>query len=326
MKAIQMTEFGGPEVLKLTEIKEPIPGPGEVRVRLSAAGVNPSETYVRTGTYSFYVPSLPCTLGFDGAGMVDEVGPGVTHVKEGDRVFVAAMADPSNTGTYAQKVVCRGDSVHPLPEFISFAQGASLGVPALAAYRALFQRARLKPGETVLIHGASGGVGILCVQMASAMGATVIGTASTAEGQKLVLEAGASHAIPHVQLDTIDSVLKLTGGEGPDVIIEFLANANLETDLKMIAPYGRIVIAGNRGSIQIEPRLAMMKEADLLGMALWNATAEEYQESLQAVAAWLRAGILHPVVGPILPLAEAGRAHERILTQKAAGKLVLEIE
>lgn len=326
MKAIQMTEFGGPEVLKLKEIPEPVPGPGEVRVRLSAAGVNPSETYVRTGTYSFYVPALPCTLGFDGAGMVDEVGPGVTHVKEGDRVFVAAMADPINTGTYAQKVVTSGDSVHPLPEFISFAQGASLGVPALAAYRALFQRARLKPGETVLIHGASGGVGILCVQMASAMGAKVIGTASTPEGQKLILQAGGHHAIPHVTMETLDQVMQITGGEGPDVIVEFLANVNLQTDLKVIAPYGRIVIAGNRGSIEVEPRLAMQKEADLLGMALWNATPGEYQESLQAVAAWLQAGILHPQVGTVIPLAEASRAHQLILMQKAAGKMVLEID
>ena len=325
MKAIQMIQFGGPEVLQLAEIPEPVPGPGKVRVRLSAAGVNPSETYIRTGAYSFFVPSLPCTLGFDGAGMVDEVGPGVTHVKEGDRVFVAAMGDPANTGTYAQKVVCSGDAVHPLPDFISFAQGAALGVPALAAYRALFQRAKLRPGETVLVHGASGGVGILCVQMASAMGASVIGTASTPEGRKLVLGAGAHHALSHLTGDTLEQVLQITNGVGPDVIVEFLANANLETDLRVIAPYGRIVIAGNRGSIQIEPRLAMQKEADLLGMALWNATPADYQESLQAVAAWLRMGILNPQVGAAIPLAEASRAHQLILNQKAAGKIVLEI-
>ena len=324
MKASQMQAFGGPEVLQLQEVAEPVPGKNEVRVRLYAAGVNPSEAYIRTGTYQ-YVPELPYTPGFDGAGVVDAVGEGVERVKVGDRVFVAALPAEKNTGTYAEKVVCDADAVHPLPDFISFEQGAALGVPALTAYRALFQRAKIKPGETVLIHGASGGVGTLAVQMASGIGAKVIGTASTSEGKELVKEAGALHAIDHLTDDSLDEVRALTNGKGPDVIIEFLANVNLENDLKVLASYGRIVVVGNRGTLEFNPRLTMKKEADIYGMNLFNAREDEYNESLQGVAAFLKIGLIKPVVGDRLPLSEAKKAHEQILTKKSRGKMILTI-
>jgi len=326
MKAIQIVEFGGPEVLKCAEVNEPNPAASEVRVKLFAAGVNPNETYIRTGTYSFYIPELPYTPGFDGAGIVDAIGEGVTHLNVGDRVFVAALLAKRNTGTYAQKVVCEANAVHRLPESISYEKGASLGIPALTAYRALFHRAKIKPGESVLIHGASGGVGLLTVQMAKGFGATVIGTASTDEGKALVKASGAAHVLDHITEDSIDEIMSLTNSRGPDVIIEFLANVNLETDLKVIAPYGRIVVVGNRGSIEINPRLAMMKEADILGLALWNALPDEYQESLHAIEAFLESGILHPVIGDVLALEDAEKAHEQIIHNKAQGKIVLSIE
>lgn len=326
MKAIQIVEFGGPEVLKCAEVNEPNPAASEVRVKLFAAGVNPNETYIRTGTYSFYIPELPYTPGFDGAGVVDAIGEGVTHLNVGDRVFVAALLAKRNTGTYAQKVVCDANAVHRLPESISYEKGASLGIPALTAYRALFHRAKIKPGENVLIHGASGGVGLLAVQMAKGFGATVIGTASTDEGKALVKASGATHVLDHITEDSIDKIKSLTNGRGPDVIIEFLADVNLETDLKVIAPYGRIVVVGNRGSIEINPRLAMMKEADILGLALWNALPDEYQESLHAIEAFLESGILHPVIKGVLALEDAEKAHEQIIHNKAQGKIVLSIE
>lgn len=325
MKSIQVSQFGGPEVLKCTEIGEPIPAANEVRVRLYAAGVNPNEAYIRTGTYSFYIPELPYTPGFDGSGVIDAVGEGVKHLQVGDRVFVAALLAKRNTGTYAQKVVCDADAVHRLPESISYKQGASLGIPALTAYRALFQRAKIKPGETVLVHGASGGVGILAVQMAKGIGATVIGTASTEEGKSLVKASGATHVLDHITEDSIPDILSLTNDKGPDVIVEFLANANLETDLKIIAPYGRIVVVGNRGSLEINPRLAMMKEADILGMALWNAQPHEYKESLHAVGAFLESGILHPEIGVELALEVADKAHDQIINKSAQGKIILSI-
>ncbi len=326
MKAIVMSSFGDPEVLELKEISEPIPGVNEVRVRLHAAGVNPNEAYIRSGNYSFGVPDLPFTPGFDGAGVVDAVGEGVTHVKVGDRVFVAAMLAKKNTGTYAQKVVCEADAVHLLADNVSFEQGASLGIPAMAAYRALFHRAKLKASEVVLIHGASGGVGTLAVQMAKAIGAVVIGTASSEEGKAMVKDAGADYATDHLREDNFDEILKITDGKGPDVIIEFLANHNLENDMKIISQYGRIVIVGNRGSIEITPRHAMGKEADILGMALWNAPPKEYKESLYGISAFLKSGVVVPIVGDKFKLEEAYKTHELILTKKGHGKMVLLID
>lgn len=326
MKSIQMSNFGEPEVLKYVEVEEPLPRENEVRVRLFAAGVNPNEAYIRTGTYSFYIPELPYTPGFDGAGVVEAVGQGVTHVKEGDRVFVAALLAKRNTGTYAEKVVCDADAVHKLPDSVSYKEGAALGIPALTAYRALFQRGKIKAGETVLINGASGGVGLLAVQMAKGIGAAVIGTASTEQGKALVKASGAEYVMDHITENSINKIVSLANNKGPDVIVEFLANANLENDLKVIAPYGRIVVVGNRDSIEINPRLAMMKEADILGMALWNAKPCEYRESLYAVQAFLQSGTLHPEVGEELPLKDAARAHEQILSRKAKGKMILSID
>ncbi|MED4226566.1 NADPH:quinone reductase [Neobacillus cucumis] len=326
MKAIQVTEFGGPEKLVYTDVDDVTAGNGEVCVRLYAAGVNPSDTYTLTGTYAFSIPQLPYTPGLDGAGIVEAIGEEVTNVRVGDHVFIAALMNGHSTGTFAQKVVCDATSVHPLPEQVSFEQGAALGVPALTAYRALFQRAYLKPDQTVLIHGASGGVGLQVVQMAKSHGARVIGTASKNEGKKLVQQAGADFVIDHVTEATIEDVLALTEGKGPDVIIEFLANKNLETDLKLIASYGKIVIIGNRGSIEINPRLAMQKECDILATALWNAPKDEYDQSIHGVIGMLTSGALQPIIGTILPLQHATEGFEQIAKGIGNGKLVLKID
>lgn len=326
MKAITTSQFGTPDVLEYVDLPEPMPETNEVRVRLYAAGVNPADTYVTTGTYAFYKPELPFTPGFDGAGVIDAVGEGVADFAIGDRVFVAALLAARNTGTYAEKAVCDAAVVHPLPADVSYEAGAALGVPGLAAYRALFQRAGIKPGETVLIHGASGGVGILAVQMASAIGAKVIGTASTDAGRQLILQAGAAHAIPHINREAIAEVSALTAGQGPDVIIEMLANVNLETDLDMIAKYGRIVVVGNRGSLDFNPRGTMAKEADILGMAIWNFTPRQYSEALHAIRGFLRSGVIKPVVGEELPLAQAGAAQAAIIDHQSQGKMVLKMD
>lgn len=326
MKAIQVTQFGGPEQLVFTDVEDVIAGKGEVCVRLYAAGVNPSDTYTLTGTYAFSIPELPYTPGLDGAGIVEATGEGVTNVRVGDRVFIASLLGNTHSGTFAQKVVCDANSVHSLPEAISFEQGAALGVPALTAYRALFQRACLKPGQTVFIHGASGGVGLQAVQMAKAYGAKVIGTASKPEGKKMVQQAGADFVLDHVTEATTENVLALTDGNGPDVIIEFLANENLVTDLKLIAPFGKIVIVGNRGSIEINPRLAMAKECDILATALWNAPRDEYEQSIHGVIAMLKSGALRPIIGTALQLQQASRAFEQLLKGTGNGKLVLKID
>jgi NADPH2:quinone reductase len=325
MKAIQMSSFGEPEVLKLVEVEEPVPAENEVRVKLYSAGVNPFEAYIRAGGYAFFTPEFPYIAGFDGAGVVDEVGPGVTRLKIGDRVFVTTIFAKRQTGTYAEKVVCDATAVYKLPESVSFEQGAALGVPVTAAYRALFHRGRLKPGETVLVHGASGGVGVLAVQLAKYAGAQVIGTAGTEEGMQLIKESGADAVLNHHQPDYLEAISSITNGGGVDVIIEMLANVNLENDLKYLNKFGRVVVVGNRGSLDFNPRLTMAKEADILGMAVWNAPMEEYQQSLAAVEAALTNGGLKPLVGTILPLEEAAKAQAQILTSKAKGKMVLKI-
>ena len=181
MKAIMVREYGDPEVMKIDETPNPIPGVGQVVVRILGAGVNPADTYSRSGNYA-NKPPLPFTPGTDGAGLIDSVGPGVTLVKPGDRVYLAR----SLSGTYAEYALALESQVHPLPERISFSQGAGVYVPYATAYRALTQLARARAGETILVHGASGGVGIAALQFANAAGLRVIGTAGSAKGRELV--------------------------------------------------------------------------------------------------------------------------------------------
>lgn len=328
MKAIQVTSFGGPEVLEYVELNEPRVGDKEVKVRLKAAGLNPSEAYVLTGTYAFYKPDLPFTPGFDGSGIVEEVGDEVQGLKAGDRVFTVGLLAQRNTGSYAEKVVVDADCVYPLPDQISFEEGASLGVPALAAYRALFHIGRLRPGETVLIHGASGAVGNIAVQMAQAFGATVIGTAGAdnPRGKEIILEAGAHHVISHVTEKNKSELSAITDGKGPDLIIEMLADHNLQTDLEVIAAEGRIVVVGSRGEITIDPRLTMGKESSVLGMAVWHMTETDRIESLSAISASLENGTLRPYVGDIYPLSQVQKAHEKILDKAGRGKMILSID
>src|SRR5437762_2109473 len=182
MKAIRVHQTGGPEVLKVEEVPDPRPGPGQVLVSGQAVGVNPVDTYVRSGRYGQKV--FPYTPGADAAGVVEAVGDGVRRYRTGDRVYVAGTV----TGAYAEKVLSNESQVHPLPTHVSFAQGAAMGVPYATAYRALMNRAKPRQGETVLVHGASGGVGTAAVQIARGanLGLTVVGSAGTEAGRKLV--------------------------------------------------------------------------------------------------------------------------------------------
>jgi NADPH2:quinone reductase len=312
-------EFGGPEVLKLEEVPDPQPGPGQVVVRVHAVGVNPVEAYIRTGTYAAK-PNLPYTPGGDSGGVVLAVGPGVKRLKAGDRVYTTA----SLTGTYAEQALCDEAKVQRLPDHVSFEQGAAMGIPYGTAYRGLFQRAEAKPAETVLVHGASGGVGTAAVQLARAAGMVVIGTAGSEDGMKLVMEQGAHHALNHATEGYLDELMKLTEGRGVDVIIELLANKNLARDLTVLARKGRVAVIGNRGTIEINPRDAMSREADIRGVTLMNTSDAEYKEMHAALIAGLESGALHPVIGERIPLAEAARAHAEIMRASGArGKMVL---
>ncbi len=318
MKAIRVHEFGGPEVLKLEEAGNPSAAPGQIVIDVKAAGVNPVDTYIRAGTYTFK-PSLPYTPGMDAAGVVEAVGQGVTRVKEGDRVYVAGTL----TGAYAQKTVCAETQVHRLPAKISFPQGAAVNVPYATAYRAIFQIGQGRAGETVFVHGASGGVGVAAVQLARAAGMTVIGTAGTPKGRELVLREGAHHALDHRAPDCLDQLRSLTGGRGADIILEMLANANLGKDLPLLAARGRVVVIGSRGPVEINSRDLMGRDASIRGMSLLVAPAEDLASVHAAIYAGLENGTLRPVVGQEIPLAESARAHKAVLEPGAHGKIVL---
>ncbi len=318
MKAIAVHEFGAPEVMNLEETAKPAPGPGQILVRIRAAGVNPADTYMRSGNYA-RKPALPYTPGVDGAGVVESVGAGVTGFKPGDRIYLA----DSVTGTYAEYATAAATDAYRLPEKISFAQGAAIHIPYATAYRALFQMAHGRPNDRVLVHGASGGVGIAAVQFARAAGMRVIGTAGTDRGRELVAREGAHHVIDHRAPDSAARILDFTGGRGADVILEMLANVNLGTDLKMLAQRGRVVVIGSRGDVTITPRDLMTREGAILAVLLWNVPADEMAAIHAAIGAGLENGTLRPIVGKELPLAEAPRAHKEVLEPGAYGKIVL---
>jgi NADPH2:quinone reductase len=322
MKAILAREFGGPEMLKLDDVPDPVAGPGQVLVRLHAVGVNPYDTYMLSGHYATK-PPLPYSPGADAAGVVEAVGAEVTGINAGDRVYIGGTAAYRSYGAYAQKAVCETHQVHALPGRLTFAQGAAINVPYVTAWRAVHGRAQVQPGETVFIHGASGGVGLAATGIARAWGARVIGTASTPEGLAAITAQGAVAALNHRESGYLDRVKALTGGRGPDVILESLANVNLDTDLTIAAPGGRIVVIGNRGRTEIDARKAMGKDLTVLGMSMWNIPPADVARIHAALVAGFSTGALTPVVATELPLAEAARAHELVMSPGAKGKIVL---
>lgn len=322
MRAIVVHQFGGPEVLTPEDWPDPVPGPGDILIRSHAAGVNPVDTYVRAGSYA-RLPSLPFIPGWDGAGVVEAVGAQAGRLRPGDRVYFSGTRLGRSVGAYATRACCAPEQVFPLPERLTFAQGAAIGVPYATAHRALFHRGQLRPGETVLVHGASGAVGIAAVQLARAHGCTVIGTAGSEAGQKVVSAQGAHHAVRHGTPETPGLIRELTGGRGVDLIVEMLANVNLDGDLGLLAVGGRVMVVGNRGRIEIDPRQTMAKESAILGVSLWHASDDELAEIHDRLSAGLDHGSLTPVVGMELPLEEAARSHELIMQPGAKGKVVL---
>ena len=317
MKAIVVREFGSPHVMKLETGPEPVPGPGQVTIRVHAVGVNPVDTYIRAGAYA-RKPDLPYTPGTDVGGLVHAVGENVTRVRVGDRVYGHAVI-----GGYGEVALCEDWQAHLLPRGSSFQQGAAIGVPYATAWRALLMRAQARSGETVLVHGASGGVGTAAVQIARAHGMRVIGTAGTDEGLALVRNQGAHHVLNHREADYLQRLPALTDGRGVDVVLEMLANVNLDRDLDLLALHGRVVVIGNRGCIEIDPRKSMSRDANILGMTLFNATREHLEEIHAGIVAGMESGWLNPVIGKEFGLADAAKAHVAVMESGALGKIVL---
>ena len=318
MKAIIVSEYGPPEVMAVGNVETPPPTGSQVLVKIHVAGVNPVDTYLRSGIHA-HAPKLPYTPGKDGAGTVEAVGDSVTKFQQGDRVYTAG----SISGTYAEYSICDESHLGSLPGNVGFEEGAGVWTPYATSYRALFQKAGAKAGETVLIHGASGGVGLAAVQWAKLAGLRVIGTASSDEGKSLVTENGADSVFDHTNEDHFGEIFDYSASSGVDVIIEMLANENLERDFEALAMFGRIVVVGNRGSIQFTPRLAMTKDASIFGMSLFNASFSAMEEIHRAIGAGLESGSLRPFVSQRFSLEEAPAAHHAIINNKAVGKIVL---
>jgi NADPH2:quinone reductase len=322
VRAIVVRCLGEPEVLRLEEVPLPAHGAGELLVRLLAVGVNPADTYVRAGFAGRH--DLPYTPGDDAAGIVEAVGAGVDEPAVGESVYLHG----SLTGTYAEYALCLPEHVHPLPDGLSLAQGAAIGVPYGTAYRALFQRAGAQPGETVLVHGATGAVGLATVQLAAAAGLYVVGTGGSEEGRRLALANGAANALDHTLGDHLEQALALIGDRGFDVIIEMRSDLNLGGDLRVLAQSGRVVCIGNRGpsnqgEVLVNARDLMRRDGAVLGMFLPNASKEDMASIHRALAEGLEQGLLHPIVARELPLQEAAVAHRTLMTGHSLGKLVL---
>lgn len=328
-------------------VRLPALSPTQVLIEVHCIGVNPVETYIRSGAYAA-LPALPFTPGFDACGVIRELGSAslrgpVGELRVGMRVWVCR----SVTGTYATHCVCEASSICAMPDegeaggTLSDEQGAGVGVPCLTAALALFEHARVQPGERVLVHGASGAVGLACVQLGAAHGCEVWGTASTQEGKAAVSLAGARRVFGHATTD-LHAMLDAhrtgassagaspasAGHAGVQVVIEMLANINLALDAQLVGPRGRIVVVGNRGELAFNPRSLMAKDASVLGMSLMNATHEpnggSWARAMRTVDAALRAGTLRPVVSRVLPLSRAWEAHDAVMQGGKVGKIVLD--
>ena len=317
MKAIRVHQFGEPDVLRFEEVPTPEPGVGQVLVRVHAIGVNPVETYLRSGSN----PNLsrPYTPGTDIAGVIESAGANTGPWKRGDRIYNFGTL----TGAYAEYALCDTAQIHPLPAKLSFQEGAAIGVPYGTAWRAIHHRAQARYGESILIHGASGGVGVAAVQIARAAGLMVIGTAGTDAGLNLVAAQGVHHVLDHRKTGYLEEALALTEGRGFNIILEMLANVNLGQDLPLLARYGRVIVIGSRGRVEINPRDLMTRDADVRAMMLFNITDTERAEIYGALGKGFEDGTLRPIIGRELPLAEAEQAHVAVMEPGAYGKIVL---
>jgi NADPH:quinone reductase len=322
VKAVRIHEYGGPEVLVYEEVPTPEPGPAQILVRVEAATVNPIDVAVRENR--FPTPKAPPkTLGSDGAGVVEKVGGDVSSVRPGDSVFFSGLGVGSE-GSYADYALIAEAQAVPIPQGLTFADAAALGMTFPAAYYGLVTRGAVQAGETVLVQGAAGGVGSASVQLAVAFGARVIGTVKGAAEAELVRGLGAEATIDYQSEDVVARALELTGGKGPDLVHELVVSINLPADVRLLATGGRIVCTGQgplpEASIPLGDAIA--KDATLLFMNLNNAKRAGVAAIARKVAQMAAEGRVKPVIGEKLPLAEARRAHE-LLAGEHLGKIVL---
>lgn len=319
MKAMQMADYGPADDLTLVEAQQPIINADQLLVKVGAAGINPVDTYIRSGTNN-YSTSFPHTPGLDGAGTVVEVGSNISGVEIGQKVYFSRNL----TGSAAEFAVCLPTHTFPLPDCLSFAEGACIGIPYTTAHRALFGRANAKAGDKVLIHGATGAVGLASIQLALAAGMEVVASAGTVEGANLLLQQGVQSVIMHSEENHLAPYQSLD--QGFNVIIEMLANHNLDQDLKALTFEGCVAIVGNRGTVEINPRDLMAKDASVVGVALANIKPDDLSRIAKALYPQFEKGVLKPVIRQSYPLEALAQAHEDVLKPGALGNLVLQVE
>jgi len=322
MRAMVVKRYGPPEVFESREVPDPQPKPGEVVIRVKAVGVNFADLLQRMGIYPG-TPKPPFVPGFEVSGVVEKIAEG-GKAGDGEPLHIGdAVAALTMFNAYAEWVAVPAGRVYRLPAGMPFDDAAAIPVNYLTAYHSMFAMGNLQSGDRILIHGAAGGVGIAAVQIARAMGMTVIGTAGTDKGLELVRREGVHHAFNHKNAGYTDAILKATNGRGVDVVLEMLANVNLAADLKLLARFGRVIIIGSRGDISITPRDLMARRGTIRGFTLWAATETETVEIHAAIAAGLENDTLRPIVGKELPLKDAAVAHQEILSPGAFGKIAL---
>lgn len=322
MRAVLCKELGGPEKLVVEEVPSPPMRDGGVRIAIHAAGVNFADTLLIAGQYQDK-PPLPFTPGMEVSGIITEIGAGVSHLKPGDRVLASV-----GRGGYAEEIVTEAEIVHRIPDAMDFVTAAGFPVAYSTSHGAYAWRGRLKPGETVLVLGASGGVGLTAVEIAKAMGATVIAAAGGADKLAVAKAAGADHLVDYTREDLRERVKELTRGRGVDLVYDPVGGDAFDQSLRCIAWEGRVIVIGfAAGRIpQIPANLVLVKNIDVIGF-FWGSyrrykphlMAESYQQLFR----WFEAGKLKPHISHRLPLSEVATAFELLKTRKSTGKVVL---
>jgi len=327
MRAIVVHQHGGPEMMRLEDVPDPRPGPGEAVVRIRAAGVNPVDAYIRSGAHARKA-TPPFTPGFDGAGEIEAVGAGVTAFKPGDRVYVGAPGSKAaGAGTYAERAACVPAQLYPLPSNVTFGQGAALGVPYTTAYRALFQRADARPSETVLVHGATGGVGLAAVDLAKALGARVIATSRSPDKlATLAADYMVDATLPAPGFR--EAVKEITGG-GADVIFDPVGGDVFDESTRCVAFGGRLLVIGfTSGRIaSVATNIPLIKGFSVIGVRAgeygrrFPDKGRENQDAIWALAA---EGRIRPRVDRRFALADWRAAFEAMRGSRMIGKIVIE--
>jgi NADPH2:quinone reductase len=320
MKAIRVHEIGGPETLRVEDVPDPMPGPGEIVVRLEEVGVNFIEVYQRNGQYPMKRPYTP---GREGAGTVSAVGSGVTQVQVGDRVASEAFA-----GSYAELATANADRVVKLPDGIETSVGAAVMLQGLTAHYLATSTYPLKHGDRCLVHAAAGGVGLLLCQIAKRRGAWTVGTTSTAVKETWARGAGADEIILYTQRDFVPEVKRLTGGLGVHVVYDSVGKTTFDGSLECVAPRGMMVLFGqSSGPVPpVDPQVLNRRGSLFLtrpNLAHYLATPEELASRAADLLGWIKDGSLRVHIDRTYPLAEAGEAHRALESRGTVGKVLL---